>query len=123
MRDMGVMGLMGVMRVMPMAQKQFSMRVTWDVLVQLTAVAGQSMHRVQPGNVTGLGAGEHGVQCKEGEGNMQPMLLSMPKPSARGLGKTMVPSHEERSHQHAPPMHMLPWSEYAAAVQNVGRHH
>jgi hypothetical protein len=85
------MGVVGVMRVMPM-EKEFSTRVTWDVLVQLTAVAGQRLHRVQPENVTGLGVGEHAVQCKESEGNMQPMLP--PMPSARRLGESMVPCHE-----------------------------
>ena len=100
------MGVVGVMRVMPMEKE--STRVTWDVLVQLTAVAGQRLHRVQPENVTGLGAGEHAVQCKESEGNMQPMLLSRPMPSAKRLGEMMEPCHEG-SHQHVPPKHKLPW--------------
>ena len=102
-------------------EEQNSVRVTWDVLVQLTAVAGHMLHRVQPGNVTGLGAGEHAEQCKESEGNMQPMLP--PMPSARRLGETMVPCHE-RSHQHASPKHKkLPWIVYAAVVQNMCRRH
>ena len=120
MRGMRMRGMrMGGMGAMPM-QKQFSVRVTWDVPVQLTSVARQMLHRVQPGNVTGLGAGEHAVQGKESEGNMQPMLP--PMPSARWLGKSMVPCHE-RSHQHAPPKHKLPWIEYAAVVPNMCRRH
>jgi hypothetical protein len=111
---------MGCMGVMPMEYEQLSVRVTWDVLVQLTAVAGKRLHRVQPGNVTGLGAGEHAVQCKESEGNMQPMLS--PMPSARRLGDSMVPCHE-RSHQHASTKHKPPWIEYAAVVQNISRRH
>jgi hypothetical protein len=83
-------------------------------------VAGHMLHRVQPGNVTGLGAGEHAVQCKESEGNMQPMLP--PMPSARWLGESMVPCHE-RSHQHASTKHKLPWIEYAAVVPNMCRRH
>ena len=87
--------------------------------LQLTPVA---WHRVQPGSVAGLGAREHAVQCKESEGNMKPMLLSRPMPSAKGLGESMAPCHE-RSHQHAPPKYKLPWIEYAAAVQNMSRRH
>jgi hypothetical protein len=30
--------------------------------LQLTAVAGHKLHGVQPGNVVGLGAGQHGAQ-------------------------------------------------------------
>jgi len=87
--------------------------------LQLTAVAGHRM-LVQPGSVAGLGAGEHAVQCKESEGNLQLMFLSRPRPSARRLRKTMMPCHE-RSHQHAPPQHQLSWIEYAAAVQIMSR--
>ena len=92
-----------------------------DCRLQLTAVAGHRLHGVQPGNVPGLGAGEHGAQCKESAGNMQPMLP--PMPSAKRLGESMVPCHE-RSHQHASPKHKkLPLIEYAAVVQNMcGRH-
>ena len=76
--------------------------------LKLTALAGHRLHGVQPGNLTGLGAGEHAVQCKESEGNMQPMLLSRPMPSAKRLGEMMEPCHEG-FHQHVPPKHKLPW--------------
>ena len=72
--------------------------------LQLTAVAG---HRelqtlAQPGNVAGLGAGQHGAPCKEGEGTAHALLLSRPMwPRAR-IGETTVPCHE-RCHQQAPP--------------------
>ena len=43
--------------------------------LQLTPVAGgHRLHRIQPGNVAGLGAGERSAPCKESEGNMQPMV-------------------------------------------------
>ena len=128
MRGMRMRGMR--MRVMPMRvmrmrgmrmKKQDSTRVTCDVLVQLTAVAGHMLHRVQPGSVAGLGAGEHAVQCKESEGNMQPMLPPMPSAKSRH-GDSMVPCHE-RSHQHASTKHKLPWIEYAAVVQNMCRRH
>jgi hypothetical protein len=60
---------------------------------------------VQPGNVAGLGAGQHGAPCKEGEGTAHALLLSRPMwPRARRLGETMVPCHE-RCHEQAPPAH------------------
>jgi hypothetical protein len=69
--------------------------------LQLTAVAGhrELQTSVQPGNVAGLGAGQHGAPCKECEGTVHALLSKPMWSRARRLGEATVPCHERWGEQ------------------------